>query len=114
MDEARKKEIRSHAKGILTFLPEPWASAMERADFERRNAKFLKDEMDHGQMEEAELARNPEAKQLAEDLKNGVDIHRKTAAALFKVASENVTPEQLRAAKLSNFGLLYGGPQKPR
>ena len=38
----------------------------------------------------------------------GADIHRATAAEVFGLAPEAVTPEQRRAAKAINFGLIYG------
>ncbi|GGE89294.1 DNA polymerase I [Shewanella carassii] len=38
----------------------------------------------------------------------GKDIHRATAAEVFDVAFETVTPEQRRRAKAVNFGLIYG------
>ncbi|WP_297528179.1 DNA polymerase I [Thiohalobacter sp.] len=38
----------------------------------------------------------------------GVDIHRATAAEVFGVAPEAVTPDQRRSAKAINFGLIYG------
>lgn len=38
----------------------------------------------------------------------GEDIHRATAAEVFGTNSEQVTPDQRRAAKAINFGLIYG------
>jgi len=38
----------------------------------------------------------------------GDDIHTATAAAVFGVASAEVTAEQRRKAKVINFGILYG------
>jgi DNA polymerase-1 len=38
----------------------------------------------------------------------GEDVHRATAAEVFGVALEAVSPEQRRAAKAVNFGLIYG------
>ncbi|KAE9528400.1 DNA polymerase I [Testudinibacter aquarius] len=38
----------------------------------------------------------------------GQDIHRATAAEIFGVALDQVTPEQRRSAKAINFGLIYG------
>ena len=38
----------------------------------------------------------------------GDDIHRATAAEVFKVAPEEVTTDQRRSAKAINFGLIYG------
>ena len=39
---------------------------------------------------------------------NGLDIHRATAAEVFGVAVDAVTPEQRRSSKAINFGLIYG------
>ena len=39
---------------------------------------------------------------------NGEDIHRATAAEVFGVASDAVSSEQRRYAKVINFGLIYG------
>ncbi len=38
----------------------------------------------------------------------GLDIHRQTAARIFRVELDDVTPEQRSAAKTINFGVLYG------
>jgi len=38
----------------------------------------------------------------------GQDIHTATAAAVFKVAFDAVTPDQRRLAKVANFGSIYG------
>lgn len=45
---------------------------------------------------------------LIEDFNSGVDIHTKTAAEAFGVPMEAVTKAQRRAAKVINFGILYG------
>ena len=45
---------------------------------------------------------------LINDFNNGVDIHTKTASEAFKVPLEKVTKSQRRAAKVINFGILYG------
>lgn len=47
-------------------------------------------------------------KGLINDFNKDVDIHTKTAAETFGVAMEDVTKEQRRAAKVINFGILYG------
>ena len=39
---------------------------------------------------------------------NGSDVHRETAARIYGVFPEMVTPEQRRTAKTINFGILYG------
>lgn len=38
----------------------------------------------------------------------GLDVHRATAAEVFGMNLESVTPDQRRAAKAINFGLIYG------
>jgi len=42
------------------------------------------------------------------DIAHGLDIHRKTAAAVFGISEEEVTKEQRNMAKTVNFGLMYG------
>ncbi len=39
---------------------------------------------------------------------HGEDVHRETAALIFGTFPEMVTPEQRRAAKTINFGIMYG------
>ncbi len=39
---------------------------------------------------------------------NGLDIHTATAAKIFHIALDAVTPEQRRRAKTANFGIIYG------
>ena len=45
---------------------------------------------------------------LIDDFNHGIDIHTKTASEAFKVPFESVTKDQRRAAKVINFGILYG------
>lgn len=45
---------------------------------------------------------------LKNDFNNDVDIHKKTAAEAFNVVIDQVTKAQRRAAKVVNFGILYG------
>ena len=50
---------------------------------------------------------------LTEAFREGGDVHRTTAASLFGVAPEEVTPAQRSQAKIVNFGVLYGmGPAR--
>src|SRR5690606_41250675 len=45
------------------------------------------------------------------DLRLGVDIHRQTAALVFDVLPDEVTPQMRAAAKTINFATIYGiGP----
>ena len=45
---------------------------------------------------------------LIDDFNNDIDIHTKTASEAFKVPFDKVTKDQRRAAKVINFGILYG------
>ena len=42
------------------------------------------------------------------DFNTDIDIHAKTAAEVYGVSMDQVTPEQRRRAKVVNFGVLYG------
>jgi DNA polymerase-1 len=45
---------------------------------------------------------------LVQAFAEGQDIHAVTASAVFNIPLEEVTPDQRRAAKVANFGVLYG------
>ena len=45
---------------------------------------------------------------LIRDFNNDIDIHTKTASEAFNVPFDEVTKDQRRAAKVINFGILYG------
>lgn len=45
---------------------------------------------------------------LIDDFNHDIDIHTKTASEAFGVPMEQVTKDQRRAAKVINFGILYG------
>ena len=45
---------------------------------------------------------------LIDDFNSGLDIHTKTASDAFHIPMEQVTKQQRRAAKVINFGVLYG------
>ena len=47
-------------------------------------------------------------KTLIDDFNRDVDIHTKTASEAFDIPEGQVTKEQRRAAKVVNFGILYG------
>ena len=63
---------------------------------------------DYSQIELRIMAHLSGDKTLLEAFKNGEDVHRRTAAEVFGVAPESVSPEQRRYAKTINFGLIYG------
>jgi DNA polymerase-1 len=47
-------------------------------------------------------------KKLLEGFRAGEDVHRATAAEVFKVAPDKVTGEERNRAKAVNFGIMYG------
>ncbi len=47
-------------------------------------------------------------KKLIDDFNSGIDIHTKTASEAFHVPFSEVTKNQRRAAKVINFGIIYG------
>lgn len=64
--------------------------------------------LDYSQVELRVLAHFCESGPLVESFVAGEDIHCRTAAEIFAVALEEVTPDQRRAAKAINFGIVYG------
>ncbi len=63
---------------------------------------------DYSQIELRVLAHIAGERALIAAFEAGEDIHRSTAAAVFGVSPPLVTTEQRRAAKVINFGILYG------
>ncbi|HEC33528.1 MAG TPA: DNA polymerase I, partial [Chloroflexi bacterium] len=63
---------------------------------------------DYSQVELRVLAHISGDPGLLSAFQRGEDIHATTAAAIFDVGLEQVTPEQRRFAKQINFGLIYG------
>ncbi len=63
---------------------------------------------DYSQLELRIAAHISGDKKMSEAFKRGEDIHTRTAAEIFGVAPEKVTPNMRREAKVFNFGLLYG------
>ncbi|HEB83317.1 MAG TPA: DNA polymerase I, partial [Gammaproteobacteria bacterium] len=63
---------------------------------------------DYSQVELRIMAHLSGDKALLKAFAEGVDIHRATAAEVFGIPLDEVEPEQRRAAKAINFGLIYG------
>ena len=63
---------------------------------------------DYSQIELRVLAFLSGEEKLLEAFQKGRDIHTETAAQVFKIEPEFVTQELRRAAKMINYGLLYG------
>jgi len=66
---------------------------------------------DYSQFELRLAAVMADEKQMIEDFNTDVDIHAKTAAEVYNVPINEVTPTQRRRAKVVNFGVLYGMSQ---
>ncbi|HUL12645.1 MAG TPA: DNA polymerase I [Methylococcaceae bacterium] len=63
---------------------------------------------DYSQIELRIMAHLSGDRSLLDAFSGGEDIHRATAAEVFGMTPESVTPDQRRAAKAINFGLIYG------
>ena len=63
---------------------------------------------DYSQIELRVLSHIADDKAMQEAFNSGVDIHATTAAHVFGVPVEEVTPLQRRHAKAVNFGIVYG------
>jgi len=63
---------------------------------------------DYSQIELRIMASMSNDERLIEAFKHGEDIHRRTAALVFQIPQEEVTPDMRRKAKEVNFGILYG------
>ena len=64
--------------------------------------------LDYSQLELRLLAHESGDERLASAFKRGDDIHRLTAAAIFRVDASAVTPAMRRTGKTLNFGIVYG------
>lgn len=68
---------------------------------------------DYSQIELRVLAHLSEDPVLVSAFQTGDDVHARTAAEVFGVFPGAITPEMRRAAKVINFGIIYGmGPQR--
>ena len=63
---------------------------------------------DYSQIELRVLAHVSGEPDLIAAFERGEDIHRRTAAEVYDVAPDAVTPDQRRIAKVVNFGVVYG------
>lgn len=63
---------------------------------------------DYSQIELRVLSHIADDKVMQEAFCSGADIHTATAAQVFGVSSQDVTPLQRRHAKAVNFGIVYG------
>ena len=64
--------------------------------------------VDYSQIELRIVAHIADDKAMIQAFLNDEDIHQATAAAIYRILPEEVTPEMRRHAKAVNFGLIYG------
>lgn len=79
-----------------------------RRYFIPKNEDYLLIDADYSQIELRILAHISGDRNMTEAFLTGADIHTSTAAKVFGVTPENVTPEMRKRAKAVNFGILYG------
>ncbi len=79
-----------------------------RKAFVARDSNYKLLAADYSQIELRLLAHMSGDDGMIEAFKHGEDIHKTTAARVFGVPPEEVTPEMRRKAKAVNFGIAYG------
>jgi DNA polymerase-1 len=79
-----------------------------REGFVPRDPKWRLVAADYSQVELRVLAHISGDPALVTAYRDGLDVHRMTAATIFGVEEEDVTPEQRDMAKTVNFGIIYG------
>ncbi len=79
-----------------------------REAFIPRDADHVLLSADYSQIELRLIAHIADDAGMIEAFQKGLDIHLATAARVFGVSLDKVTPEQRRAAKTVNFAIIYG------
>lgn len=79
-----------------------------RKAFVPRSSDYLLMAADYSQIELRLIAEMSGDEEMKSSFLRGEDIHRATAAKVFKVPLEDVTREQRSYAKTVNFGIIYG------
>jgi DNA polymerase-1 len=79
-----------------------------RKAFIPRNEKHILVSADYSQIELRLIAEISGDKAMTEAFMKNWDIHTATAARIYGISEEGVTPEMRRRAKMVNFGIIYG------
>jgi DNA polymerase-1 len=79
-----------------------------RKAFVPRDGEYLLLSADYSQIELRIIAALSREPGLLEAFRTGADVHAATAAKVYGVALEQVTPEMRRKAKMVNYGIAYG------
>jgi DNA polymerase-1 len=83
-----------------------WGQRIRRAFHADKGQRLVS--ADYSQVELRVLAHVTGEKELIEAFQRGEDIHRRTAAEVYAVEPDAVTPDMRRIAKVVNFGVVYG------
>jgi DNA polymerase I len=83
-----------------------WAQELRKAFVPREGFKFVA--MDYSQVELRIMADISKDNLLIKDFKDGLDIHKATAARLLDKEVEEVTKKERSIGKTVNFGILFG------
>jgi DNA polymerase-1 len=83
-----------------------WGQRIRRAFHADAGERLIS--ADYSQVELRVLADVSDEPELIESFRRGEDIHRRTAAQVYGVTPEQVTPDMRRIAKVVNFGVVYG------
>jgi DNA polymerase-1 len=79
-----------------------------RKAFIPRNENYILLSADYSQIELRIIAELSKDAGMIEAFLSGQDIHKATAAKVYNVSLEDVTPDMRRNAKMVNFGIIYG------
>ncbi|MFO7937125.1 MAG: DNA polymerase I [Kiritimatiellia bacterium] len=79
-----------------------------RAAFVARDANHLLMSADYSQIELRIMAAFSRDPAMLESFRKNLDVHRETAARVYNMMPELVTDEMRNAAKMVNFGIIYG------
>jgi DNA polymerase I len=79
-----------------------------RKAFVPRNKDYVLLSADYSQIELRIIAELSEDPNMLDAFRNGLDIHTATAARVYGLPLNEVTPEMRRKAKTVNFGIIYG------
>jgi DNA polymerase I len=83
-----------------------WGQRIRRAFVADEQQRLVS--ADYSQVELRVLAHVSGEEELIDAFKRGEDIHLRTAAEVYGVPPESVTPDMRRVAKMVNFGVVYG------
>ncbi|MBI5466385.1 MAG: DNA polymerase I [Candidatus Kerfeldbacteria bacterium] len=83
-----------------------WGPRVRQAFIADKGFKLMS--ADYSQIELRIVAHLAQDEKMIDVFQRGDDIHASTAAFIFGVKAQDVTPDQRRSAKEVNFGVLYG------